>query len=32
VETIKRKKLPYFVLHGNICALLAAKDHFTVVQ
>lgn len=26
-ETIKRKNLPYFVLDGNICALLAAKDH-----
>jgi hypothetical protein len=30
VETIKRTKLPYFVLHGNICALLAAKDHVNV--
>jgi hypothetical protein len=29
-ETIKRTKLPYFVLHGNICALLAAKDHVNV--
>src|ERR671931_1179689 len=27
VETIKRTKLPYFVLEGNVCALLAAKDH-----
>ena len=26
-ETIKRRVQPYFVLHGNICALLAAKDH-----
>jgi hypothetical protein len=26
-ETIKRTKLPYFVLSGNVCALLAAKDH-----
>lgn len=26
-ETIKFKNRPYFVLHGNICALLAAKDH-----
>jgi hypothetical protein len=26
-ETIKRTTQPYFVLHGNICALLAAKDH-----
>ncbi len=29
-ETIKRSKQPYFVLHGNICALLAAKDHVNV--
>ena len=21
---------PYFVLHGNVCALLAAKDHVNV--
>jgi hypothetical protein len=27
VETIKRTVQPYFVLEGNICALLAAKDH-----
>ena len=26
-ETIKRTRLPYFVLRGNVCALLAAKDH-----
>jgi hypothetical protein len=26
-ETIKRTVQPYFVLHGNVCALLAAKDH-----
>jgi hypothetical protein len=26
-ETIKRSVQPYFVLEGNICALLAAKDH-----
>ncbi len=26
-ETIKRTVLPYFVLKGNVCALLAAKDH-----
>jgi hypothetical protein len=26
-ETIKRSVQPYFVLDGNICALLAAKDH-----
>jgi hypothetical protein len=30
VETIKRTRLPYFVLDGNICALLAAKDHVNV--
>jgi hypothetical protein len=29
-ETIKRSVRPYFVLHGNICALLAAKDHVNV--
>jgi hypothetical protein len=29
-ETIKRTKLPYFVLQGNICALLAARDHVNV--
>ena len=29
-ETIKRGKQPYFVLQGNICALLAAKDHVNV--
>jgi hypothetical protein len=29
-ETIKRTKLPFFVLHGNVCALLAAKDHVNV--
>lgn len=29
-ETIKRSKLPYFVLQGNICALLAATDHVNV--
>src|SRR6266545_1022834 len=29
-ETIKRTNRPYFVLHGNICALLAAKDHVNV--
>jgi hypothetical protein len=26
-ETIKRTNRPYFVLQGNICALLAARDH-----
>ena len=29
-ETIKRTRQPYFVLHGNICALLATKDHVNV--
>jgi hypothetical protein len=29
-ETIKRTHQPYFVLHGNVCALLAAKDHVNV--
>ncbi len=27
VETIKRSDRPYFTLRGNVCALLAAKDH-----
>jgi len=26
-ETSKRTSQPYFVLAGNVCALLAAKDH-----
>jgi hypothetical protein len=26
-ETIKRTRQPYFVLNGNVCALLAARDH-----
>jgi hypothetical protein len=26
-ETIKRRVQPYFVLEGNVCALLAAKNH-----
>jgi hypothetical protein len=26
-ETIKRSVQPYYVLQGNICALLATKDH-----
>ena len=30
VETIKRGDRPYFVLEGNICALLATKDHVNV--
>lgn len=29
-ETIKRHDRPYFVLEGNVCALLAAKDHVNV--
>ena len=27
VETIKRTDRPYFTLQGNVCALLATKDH-----
>jgi hypothetical protein len=30
-ETIKRTNRPYFTLNGNICALLAAKDHINVL-
>ena len=30
VETIKRTVQPYFVLNGNVAALLSAKDHVTV--
>jgi hypothetical protein len=30
VETIKRTDKPYFVLQGNVCALLAAKTHVNV--
>src|SRR5215213_274982 len=26
-ETVKRRGQPYFELAGNVCALLAAKDH-----
>jgi hypothetical protein len=29
-ETIKRRVQPYFVLQGNVCAFLAAKDHVNV--
>jgi hypothetical protein len=29
-ETIKRTNRPYFVLQGNVCALLAAKDHVNI--
>jgi hypothetical protein len=30
IETIKRTNRPYFVLEGNICALLAAKNHVNI--
>lgn len=30
IETIKRMDRPYFLLLGNICALLAAKDHVNI--
>ncbi len=30
VETIKFTNRPYFILNGNICALLAAKTHINV--
>ena len=29
-ETIKRTVQPYFVLNGNVCAVLAARDHVNV--
>ena len=29
-ETIKRTVQPYFVLNGNVCALLATKDHINL--
>src|SRR6516225_5559147 len=29
-ETTKRTNRPYFTLHGNICALLGAKDHLNI--
>ena len=29
-ETVKRTVQPYFVLDGNICALLAAREHVNV--
>jgi len=29
-ETIKRTKLPYFTLDGNICALLGTKGHVNI--
>jgi hypothetical protein len=30
LETVKRRVQPYFVLEGNICALLATKDHVNI--
>lgn len=29
-ETIKFTNRPYFVLNGNVCALLGAKDHVNI--
>lgn len=29
-ETVKRTVQPYFVLQGNICALMGTKDHVNV--
>jgi hypothetical protein len=29
-ETIKFRDRPYFVMQGNVCALLAARDHVNV--
>jgi hypothetical protein len=29
-ETVKFRGRPYFVLQGNVCAVLAAKDHVNV--
>lgn len=29
-EQIKRTSVPFFMLDGNICALLAAKDHLNI--
>ncbi|MFF0543356.1 DUF1801 domain-containing protein [Nocardia thailandica] len=29
-ETVKRRVQPYFVLDGNVCALLAAKTHVNI--
>jgi hypothetical protein len=31
-ETIKRSNRPYFTLQGNICALLAARDHVNILM
>ncbi|HSD56322.1 MAG TPA: DUF1801 domain-containing protein [Candidatus Saccharimonadales bacterium] len=30
IEVVKRKTLPYFVLEGNICALMGTKDHVNI--
>jgi hypothetical protein len=30
LSAVNRRDRPYFVLQGNICALLAAKDHVNV--
>jgi hypothetical protein len=30
IETIKRTRQPYFMLKGNVCALLAARDWVNV--
>jgi hypothetical protein len=30
IEEIKFKNRPYFTLDGNVCALLAAKDHVNI--
>ena len=29
-EAIKRTKLPFFTLNGNICALMGTKDHLNI--
>jgi|SRR5579872_4939155 len=29
-ETIKRTKLPFFTLQGNICTLMGTKDHVNI--
>ena len=31
-ETIKRTNRPCFALQGNLCALLAAKDHVNIIE
>lgn len=30
LETIKRTNQPYFMLNGNVCALLGTKDHVNI--